>query len=317
MNSSLAAEAVELGEVLRESIAAAGGVDLLRRSVEDPDVRAEVADLVDAIGLWDVRPLEDPLELEVAASASRAAGFHALPYPVTERLARTASDGALALVADSSPALVSHGDLPLGWTGVDLEGRTYSLSADGAPLGTKLAPFAVSMTANATGERSAVSAALAVTLQSWWLLGLLEHAVEDTVRYTREREQFGRSLISFQGVGFQLADMSVALQSLEALAKYAVWRLNVVREDALVDVVALRSAAQHSADVILRGAHQLYGAMGFTDEVDVSWLSRASQTVRRLPEGRHEGARRLLAMIERVGWEEFGRAGGTHATLAV
>jgi len=309
MNPHLAGEAVEVGEVLRESIADAGGVDLLRRAVADPRVRDEAGALLHAIGVWDVRPLEDRLELEVAASASRAAGHFALPYPVTERFAKLPGSGATALVASASPALVAHGDLPLAWTGVDLDGHLHTLTpSQEEPLGTKLAPFAVPMVVGSTPERMPSLAALAVSLQSWWLLGLLEHVVADTVRYTREREQFGRSLISFQGVGFQLADMAVALESLDELAKYTLWRLAVDGDSALVDAVALRGAAQQAADTILRAAHQLHGAMGFTDELDVSWLSRASQLPRRIPEGRHAGAARLVQLIERVGWPEFGHS---------
>ncbi|NYE18817.1 acyl-CoA dehydrogenase family protein [Microbacterium immunditiarum] len=312
MNSSLASEAVDVGDVLRESIAASGGLDLLRKAGDDLAVREQAGSIFEAMGLWDVRPLADQLELEVAASASRSAGFFAVPYPVAERLAAPASGGATAIVGGSSPALVSHGDLPLAWTGVALDGRIRRLLPQRPQvLGTMLAPFAVRMSADSTEERSPATAALAVTLQAWWLLGLLEHAVEDTVRYTREREQFGRRLITFQGVGFQLADMAVALESLEELAKYTVWRLSVDRDEALVDALALRSAVQQSAGTILRGAHQLHGAMGFTDEVDVSWLSRAAQTALRLPEDRHALAGRLLAAIERDGWREFGHVGDT------
>ena len=137
---------------------------------------------------------------------------------------------------------------------------------------------------------------------------LLEHAVDDTVTYTREREQFGRRLIAFQGVGFQLADMAVAVEGLAELAKYTLWRLATAGEAAIVDAVALRAAAQSAAGTVLRGAHQLHGAMGFTDEVDVSWLSRASQMVRRLPEGAHARAGRLLSLIEADGWADFGHA---------
>ena len=50
MNPHLAGEAVEVGEVLRESIADAGGVDLLRRAVADPRARDEAGALLDAIG---------------------------------------------------------------------------------------------------------------------------------------------------------------------------------------------------------------------------------------------------------------------------
>lgn len=309
MNSSLAEEAVEVADVLRESIAAAGGVDLLRRAVDDLGVRDVAGDLVGAIGLWDLQPLEDPLQLEVAAAASQVAGFYALPHPVVERLARTTGADATAVVGQGSSSLVAHGDLPLNWTGVDLEGRLRGLvPMSGEPLGTKLAPFAVEMATEPLGEAAPAATALALTLQSWWLLGLLEHAANDTVQYTREREQFGRRLISFQGVGFQLADAAVAVEGLSELAKYTLWRVASAGDGALVDAVALRSAAQSAASTVLRGAHQLYGAMGFTDEVDVSWLSRASQMVRRLPEGAHATAARLVSLIDAAGWTEFGHA---------
>jgi hypothetical protein len=308
MNSSLAEEAVEVAGVLRESIATAGGVDILRRAVDDPAVRDVAGDLVDAIGLWELEPLEDPLQLEVAAAASQAAGFYALPYPVTERFARSAGGEATAVVGTEPTALVAHGDLPLDWTGVEPDGLLHRLTLDSAPLGTKLAPFAVRMAAEPMGERAPAAASLGLTLQSWWLLGLLEHAVADTVRYTREREQFGRRLISFQAVGFQLADMAVAVEALGELGKYTLWRIATAGDGSLVDAVALRSAAVAAASTVLRGAHQLHGAMGFTDEVDVSWLSRASQLVRRLPEGAHSTAARLVALIDADGWADFGYA---------
>lgn len=309
MNSSLADEALEVAGVLRESIAAAGGVDLLRRAVDDPSTREAAGELVGAIGLWDVEPLDDQLQLEVAAAATQAAGYFALPYPVTERLARSSDADATAVIPGGPRALVAHGDLTLAWTGVDSDGRLHTLAPRGTgTLGTKLAPFALEMSAEPRDHRSPALAALGMTLQCWWLHGLLDHAVTDTVRYTREREQFGRPLIAFQGVGFQLADMAVAVDALEELAKYTVWRLAVAGDSALVDAVALRSAAQAAATTVMRGAHQLHGAMGFTDEVAVSWLSRASQLVRRLPDGAHGTAARLVALIDREGWAEFGHA---------
>ena len=53
-------------------------------------------------------------------------------------------------------------------------------------------------------------------------------------------------------------------------------------------------AGQSSAEQVLRSAHQLHGAMGFTDEVNLSWLSKASQAVRRLPEPVHRTAAILV-----------------------
>ena len=57
------------------------------------------------------------------------------------------------------------------------------------------------------------------------------------------------------------------------------------RPEALDDALALRMAAIEAADVVFRVCHQLHGAVGFCDETTLSWLSRYSQPLRRLPFG--------------------------------
>jgi 3-oxo-4-pregnene-20-carboxyl-CoA dehydrogenase alpha subunit len=317
VNGDLSDEAVQLGKVVHDLIEGAGGVQLLRRAVADPGTRAEAEALLGGIELWDLAPAGDPLELEMAAAACRAAGWFALPYPVVERLGRLGSGAtgtATALVEPGPRAVAMHLDLELDWTAVDLLGRPVSLAPGPRELlGTELAPFGVETTAlPGEGAADARGAAILSTLSSWWLLGLLEHATADTVRYTREREQFGRVLAKFQAVAFRLADMTLATRSLGELAKYTLWSIATDPEGrgALTDAVALRLAALDAADLVLRGAHQLHGAMGFTDEVDVSWLSRASQGVRRLPLGRDAVNAALTALVGTAGLADLGHPVG-------
>lgn len=309
MNGHLSDEATEAGEVVRETLANAGGVNILRRAVDEPQARVAIGELLQPIGLWELSPRSDELELEVAATASRAAGRFGLPYPVAERLgSRAAGAGALALVAEGHVRAVSHIDLPLEWAAVDLRGRVHRIVDVTAPLGSELAPFAHEVVVEATGEEDARGASLVSVLHTWWLLGLLEAALDDTVQYTREREQFGRALIKFQSVGFQLADAAVAVEALREHAKYALWTLAEEGSSTalLAEAVALRLAAQRAAGLVMRTAHQLHGAMGFTNEVDISWLSRASQSTRRLPEGEHRTASLLTDLIRQGGWRGFG-----------
>jgi 3-oxo-4-pregnene-20-carboxyl-CoA dehydrogenase alpha subunit len=309
VNGDLSDEAVQLGEVVHELIEDAGGVQLLRRAVADPAVRSEAGALLGGIELWDLSPAGDQLELEMAAAACRAAGWFALPYPVVERLGRVGGT-ATALIEPGPRAVAMHLDLDLDWTAVDLLGRPVSL-APGARelLGTELAPFGVETTAlPGEGPADPRGAAILSALSSWWLLGLVEHATADTVRYTREREQFGRVLAKFQAVAFRLADMTLATRSLGELAKYTLWSIATDPEGvgARTDAIALRLAAIDAAEVVLRGAHQLHGAMGFTDEVDVSWLSRASQGVRRLPLGRQAVNAALTSLLGTQGLADLG-----------
>src|SRR3546814_11213283 len=85
------------------------------------------------------------------------------------------------------------------------------------------------------------------------------------------------------------------------LARYALWSIETDRPDAIEDALALRLAAIEAAEVVLRVTHQLHGATGFCDETTLSWISRYSQPLRRLPLGL-SATRDLLA-------ERLGRSG--------
>ena len=131
--------------------------------------------------------------------------------------------------------------------------------------------------------------ALGLVLRSWVLLGMLDRAMDLTVGYVKERQQFGQPLSNFQSVQFQLTEAEVERVGLQELAKHALW--TGTDEDAL----ALRLAAIEAAEVVFRVCHQLHGAIGFCDETELSWLSRASQPLRREPMGR---SATLAALLE-------------------
>nr|WP_067862888.1 acyl-CoA dehydrogenase family protein [Nocardia shimofusensis] len=127
--------------------------------------------------------------------------------------------------------------------------------------------------------------ALVLTLQCWTLLGMLDRAVELAKDHVLVREQFGKPLAEFQAVQFQLTDAEVERKGVEMLARYAIWSIQSGRSDAVADALALRLAALEAADIVFRVAHQLHGALGFCDESPLSWLSRHSLPLRRLPVG--------------------------------
>lgn len=305
MNGELSAEALELGEITQRSLATLGGVDVLRRAVENPAGRAEVIHTaLDGLGVWDLRPANDQTELEAAAAVCRAAGFSAVPYPVAETLAGNGGPAVLLLPRAGVDAYAAHVDLPLEWTGVRLDGSAAAVRPVGAELGGRLGAFVGRLEVGVALDPAPAAASMATTLQSWWLLGLLERVFSETRVYTAERQQFGHVLQDFQTVGFRLAEMLVAINGLQELSKYTLWSQArqgdpVVR---LVDAVALRVAALETADNVLRGGHQLHGAMGFCDETNLSWLSRASQAVRRLPEGQSQAVLALTAFTSTLGF---------------
>ncbi len=114
---------------------------------------------------------------------------------------------------------------------------------------------------------------------------MLDRAMELTIAHVSLRKQFGQPLSSFQGVQFQLTDAEVERSGVEILAKYALWSIGTGRPEALDDALALRMSAIEAAEIVFRVCHQLHGAVGFCDETTLSWLSRYSQPLRRLPLG--------------------------------
>lgn len=85
------------------------------------------------------------------------------------------------------------------------------------------------------------------------------------------------------------------------LARYALWSLTADPADALADALALRLAALEAAQTVFRVAHQLQGATGFCDEAFLSWLSRYSQPLRRLPLGLSATRDQLARLVDRRG----------------
>jgi hypothetical protein len=302
--STLSEEATELGRVVGEVIDAAGGVDLARDFEREPAVRGGIIDdLLSPLGLWDIAPREDQVQLEAAAEACRAAGGRLLMYPIAERLARPEGKDAILLVPTTGRMAAVHADIDLDWAAATLRGDTARLTSRGTPIGEKLAKFVSEIDAEIDEGVPQENADLVITLQSWWLLGVLERALADTVIYVNEREQFGRPVVTFQATQFRLSDVTVAVTGLADLAKYTLWSVaQGDRASSLVDAVALRVSAVQAADSVMRAGHQLHGAMGFANETNISQYSRHTQGYRRLPESETRGQLILADLIAENGW---------------
>lgn len=298
MSVQLSGEAVEYGQVVDKALAAAGGIELARAIDGGRGDRQAWAAQLDGLGVWELEPLRDDAELEAAATACHAAGRHAAPYPVAERLAAGVTDGpgAVGVVADTADLRVNHADLPLNWAVADIAGRLAPVTS-GEPLGGRLGRFVCPVRPGTWSGGDSRLPALVLTLQAWTLLGMLDRAAELTITHVKDREQFGQPLAEFQTVQFALTEQIVAGQGLRELAKYTLWSVGTGRPAALTDALALRIAAQEAAESVFRVGHQLHGASGFCDETPISWLSRYSQPLRRLPWGRSETERRLLTRL--------------------
>lgn len=310
MNIDLSPEAQEYGRHARGAFEAAGGDLLVQRAERDPEGRAGLVEPVLAgLGAWDLDPRGDGDDMEAAAALCRSAGYWTVAYPVAERLARpadVAADG-LVVVADTGPA-AAIGGLDLRWVAVTLDGRRHHAvarpTADSPRTSAFVTPVDLAPMPGGAAEPEdggSIDVALGLVLPCWTLLGMLDRALELTVAHVTEREQFGQPLAGFQGVQFQLTEAEVERSGVEMLARYALWSIEAGRHDAVADALALRLAALEAAEVVLRVCHQLHGATGFCDETTLSWVSRYSQPLRRLPFGRSATCDHLTRRIGTTG----------------
>lgn len=285
MNTELAAEAVEFEQSVAAALAATGGFEHVRRAEQDHHYRYVVGEQLAKLEVWDI-DTDDDLQLEAAALACRAAGRVALPYPIAERIAaqRVHGSDAVGMVGSATPRL-AHADMDMRWVAIGVDGRTAQVVQSGGAGHAKISRFVTNVELGVWGDPTDAGPLLLI-LQAWTLLGMIQAAQEMTSGYVRDRRQFGQALGEFQSVQFALTDVAVATQGLEELCKYTLWAFRHRPDDAFTDALLLRVASLEAAETAFRVGHQLHGAIGFCDETDISWLSRHSQSLRRLPLGR-------------------------------
>jgi len=123
------------------------------------------------------------------------------------------------------------------------------------------------------------------------LLGTMGAALDTSVAYVKEREQFGQKIGVFQAVQHQIADMATAYTASRHLAWQAITRLAVETEEG----VELEQAAAFVAQACKRAtltAHHLHGGAGYVIEHPLHYHAERAQSlcIRYAPEGPALGA---------------------------
>lgn len=105
------------------------------------------------------------------------------------------------------------------------------------------------------------------------MLGLAQGALDHTVRYVQEREQFGREIGSFQGVQFQIAEMATQIEA----ARLLVYNAARLKDSGTAFVTPAAMAKLYASEIAQRVAStciDLHGGYGFTKEYPVEKLYR-------------------------------------------
>ena len=124
-------------------------------------------------------------------------------------------------------------------------------------------------------------------------LGLGEGAIDEAVKYTKERIQFKRRLSQFQNTQFQLADMACRMKAAQYLV-YAAAMKKQNHEDYSCDASMAKLFAAEAASDVTRRAVQLFGGYGYTREYPVERMMRDAK-ITEIYEGTSEVQRMVIA----------------------
>ena len=105
------------------------------------------------------------------------------------------------------------------------------------------------------------------------MLGLAQGALDHTVKYTKERKQFGKAIADFQGVQFQLARAAAEVEAARLLV-YNAARLRDAGQPFLTEAAMCKIIASEVAERTASLAVNLFGGNGFVRDYPVEKLYR-------------------------------------------
>ena len=104
-------------------------------------------------------------------------------------------------------------------------------------------------------------------------LGIAEGALDEAIKYMKERKQFGRPIAAFQGLQWMVAEMSTKIEAARFLVYKAAW-LKDNKQPYSIDAARAKLYAAEVAMDVTTKAVQLFGGYGYTKEYPVERMMR-------------------------------------------
>jgi alkylation response protein AidB-like acyl-CoA dehydrogenase len=161
-----------------------------------------------------------------------------------------AADGLYAVDVAANP------DVVVARSTMDLTRRLGELHLDATPA-RKL---------ETSPEALALARLQGIALLSCESVGIAQRALDLAAGYTKERQQFGRVIGTYQGVSHRVSNTFVALQLARSMAYWAAWAVSAGDPDADLAVAGAKVSAGEGAIFACEQSIQVHGGIGFTWE---------------------------------------------------
>ncbi len=104
-------------------------------------------------------------------------------------------------------------------------------------------------------------------------IGVAQGALDEAIRYAKERKQFGRPLANFQAISFMIADMATKLEAAKGLTYHAAY-LKDTNQNASKMASMAKYYASEACNEICAKAVQIHGGYGYMKEYSVERMYR-------------------------------------------
>jgi alkylation response protein AidB-like acyl-CoA dehydrogenase len=126
-------------------------------------------------------------------------------------------------------------------------------------------------------------------------VGLAQACLDEALRYSRERIQFGKPIFEHQAVQFKLVDMAVAIELARNQYLKAAWLKDHGRTHTF-EAVTAKLFGSEMVEKAASDAYQIHGGYGFMEEYPVSRYYRGAKILQ-IVEGTSEVQRMLIGRV--------------------
>lgn len=124
-------------------------------------------------------------------------------------------------------------------------------------------------------------------------IGLAQAALEESIRYAKERYTFGSPIAEYQAIQWMLAEAATEIQSARLMIYYAAWLKGMGRPYSKEAAMA-KMFATEMAERVCRNAIQIHGGYGYSSEYPVERIYRDARLMT-IGEGTSEVQRMVIA----------------------
>ena len=124
-------------------------------------------------------------------------------------------------------------------------------------------------------------------------VGLAQGALDESIKYAKQRRAFGKSISEFQAIQWMIADMQTELEAARGLTYYAAW----LRDSGKPMGSAASKAKLYASEMVNRVVYkavQIHGSVGYSRETDVERMYRDARVIT-IYEGTSEVQRMIIA----------------------